>query len=92
MIDLDLLKKEGRLNACPGQATDLADISVARPSRTVSKQVAELSSEGVGPTSVSTFSKLLADLSFTLVGRSPCFFNSRPVCELIFESMFSKLL
>ena len=61
------------------QATDPADINVARPSRTVNKQVAELSSEEVGATSVSTLSKLPADLFFH-PGRKMPLLSQQPPC------------
>ena len=76
--------------------TYLADISVARPSRTLNKQVAELSSGKVGPTSISTLSKLLADLFFhpgrtmpLLFKQPPCVrTNSLNLCPLKYESSF----
>ena len=83
------------------QSTDLADISVARPSRTLNKQVAELSSGRVKPTSISTLSKLLADLFFhpgrtmpLLFQQPPCVWtNSLNLCSLKYEtqSLIQKL-
>lgn len=72
-VHLDLQEKGKQLNTCLVTATDLADISVARPSRAVNKEMATLGSQGEGPLRVSTLSTLLADLFLPLHGDALAF-------------------